>query len=223
MRMKIENIIFDFNGTILDDLDICYNLLNEMLILKDHKPVSLDTYLHIFTFPVYDYYKKAGFNFEKEPKDDFKELSKYFYDKYYSNFHTLKVFDDVYSFLKNYHNKYNLYILSATNKSDLDRIISDLNMQDFFKDLIGTKDIYGKAKLDVAIDYFKANKIDFSKTMFIGDTLHDNDIAKYFNATSVLISRGHQSKDVLIKGNPDYIFDNMNQVIELLKKGEKHV
>ncbi len=216
--MEIENIIFDFNGTILDDLDICYNLLNEMLISKNHKPVSLDTYLHIFNFPIYDYYKKAGFNFEKEPIDDFKELSQYFYGKYYSNFNTLKIFDDVYDFLKNYHSKYNLYILSATNKADLDRIIASLNIDQYFKDLIGTSDIYGKAKLDVAISYFNKNKIDFNKTMFIGDTLHDNDIAKYFKAKSVLIARGHQAKDVLEQGNPDYLLNNMNQVIEILKE-----
>ena len=37
-------VFFDFNGTILDDVDLCLNLLNEMLSLKGHNPVSKERY-----------------------------------------------------------------------------------------------------------------------------------------------------------------------------------
>lgn len=218
--MEIENIIFDFNGTILDDLDICYKLLNEMLVMTNHEPVSKDKYLHIFTFPVYDYYKKAGFNFDKEPMDDFKELSSYFVKRYYSQFDTLQVFHDVLDFFKRYYNKYNLYLLSATKESDLVLVTKKLDIYKYFKKVIGTGDIYASTKLGVAESYFNKYPIDFTKTMFIGDTLHDNEIAKHFNSVSVLINRGHQAKDVLESGNPNYLLDNMDQVISILE-GEK--
>ena len=32
--MNFKYVIFDFNGTILDDVDLCLSLLNEMLNLK---------------------------------------------------------------------------------------------------------------------------------------------------------------------------------------------
>lgn len=218
--MEIENIVFDFNGTILDDLDICYKLLNEMLIMSNHQPVSKDKYLHIFTFPVYDYYKKAGFNFDKEPKDDFKQLSSYFVRHYYAQFDSLQVFQDVLFFFKRYSNKYNLYLLSATKESDLVAVSKKLDIYKYFKKVMGTKDIYASTKLGIAESYFAKNPVDFSKTMFIGDTLHDNEIAKHFNSVSVLINRGHQAKDILASGNPNYLLDNMDQVISVLK-GEK--
>ena len=76
---KVENILFDFNGTIVDDLDLCLNLLNTMLSMCNHKKVSKEKYLEIFTFPVIEYYKKAGFIF---PKDDFPKLANYFIEEY---------------------------------------------------------------------------------------------------------------------------------------------
>ena len=70
--MKYKYIVFDFNGTIIDDVDLCLNLLNEMLEVEDLPLVSLEKYKNIFTFPIIEYYKKAGFTFQKH---SFKELS----------------------------------------------------------------------------------------------------------------------------------------------------
>ena len=60
---EVKTVIFDFNGTILDDLDLCFNILNKMLNMYNHPSISKGRYLDIFTFPVIEYYKKAGFNF----------------------------------------------------------------------------------------------------------------------------------------------------------------
>ena len=48
---KIKYVIWDFNGTILDDLDLCVSILNSML-MKQNKPlISKNEYLDIFGFP----------------------------------------------------------------------------------------------------------------------------------------------------------------------------
>ncbi len=75
----MDYIFFDFNGTIIDDLDLCLDLLNKMLIKKNHKPITKERYLDIFTFPVKKYYIKAGFDL---PKDNFEELADFFIEQY---------------------------------------------------------------------------------------------------------------------------------------------
>ena len=40
-------IFLDFNGTVLDDVDLCLNLLNEMFWEKEKKMVDIDEYKHI--------------------------------------------------------------------------------------------------------------------------------------------------------------------------------
>ena len=77
--MNVKNVLFDFNGTIVNDLDLCLNLLNTMLKMRNHETVSLENYLNIFDFPVIEYYKKAGFVF---PEDNFPVLAEFFIKEY---------------------------------------------------------------------------------------------------------------------------------------------
>ena len=45
---NIKYIIWDFNGTILDDLDLCLDLLNGMLAKQQKPMVTKKDYLEIF-------------------------------------------------------------------------------------------------------------------------------------------------------------------------------
>jgi len=212
---QVENIVFDFNGTIIDDVDLCFNLLNKLLTLQNHKTVSKETYLEIFGFPIIDYYKKAGFEFDNG-KDDFKKLSIIFTNDYYSQFNTIKMFDDVINTLEYLNKKYNLYILSATRQDLLDTAVNNLKITKYFKGIIGIKDIYGHSKLDIGREYFKSHNIDTTKTVFVGDTIHDDEVAKNLNGISILIARGHQNKNILLKAKPFMIFDNLTDLEKIL-------
>ena len=48
--MKYDYLVLDFNGTIIDDVDLCLNILNHLLEERNYKKVSLEEYKHIFTF-----------------------------------------------------------------------------------------------------------------------------------------------------------------------------
>ncbi len=214
MKLNVKNIVFDFNGTIIDDVDICLNLLNKMLEENNHKGnISKERYLQIFDFPIIEYYQRAGFDFSK---DDFKSLSSQFDKEYREYFPNLKPFDDVVSFIKKYYQKYNLYILSATRQDLLIDEVKQLNLEKYFKGIIGINNIYAYSKLEAAKEFFKQHQLEFNSTLFIGDTIHDNQVAKELNSTSILISRGHQSIDVLKRCNANYIFNKMDQVEKLL-------
>ena len=60
-----EHIIWDWNGTLLDDVDYCRSIINTILIKNNLPQLSFDRYREVFTFPVQDYYKEAGFDFNK--------------------------------------------------------------------------------------------------------------------------------------------------------------
>ena len=62
--MKYSHIIWDFNGTIIDDVDIGINALNTLLRKYGYKEINdKDHYRSIFGFPIKDYYARAGFDF----------------------------------------------------------------------------------------------------------------------------------------------------------------
>lgn len=64
----LVKIVWDWNGTLLDDVDLCFSCINRLLVNHELQPLStLNQYREVFTFPIEDYYKRVGFNFDKIP------------------------------------------------------------------------------------------------------------------------------------------------------------
>ena len=61
-----KHIFFDFNGTIINDLDLCLDLLNQILTKQNKRNLSMEEYKNVFTFPIRDYYIAAGVDFNLE-------------------------------------------------------------------------------------------------------------------------------------------------------------
>ena len=54
-------LIFDFNGTICDDVALSLKIINKLLFkYKIRSELTLNEYKRIFTFPVSEYYLKLG-------------------------------------------------------------------------------------------------------------------------------------------------------------------
>jgi hypothetical protein len=58
-----KNIIWDWNGTLLNDITICIKSMNILLKERTLPLISEDKYRDIFTFPVRNYYEQLGFDF----------------------------------------------------------------------------------------------------------------------------------------------------------------
>jgi phosphoglycolate phosphatase len=65
--MKYKHIIWDWNGTLLDDRNFCIDIMNNVLRRRGMNKMTEAWFLENFCFPVKDYYKKLGFDLEKEP------------------------------------------------------------------------------------------------------------------------------------------------------------
>ena len=76
----IKNIFFDFNGTLLDDVFLTFDIENKLAKKYGVPPFSMEKYLDVFCFPVRDYYEKIGFDLSKI---DFNKLSHEFMDEFY--------------------------------------------------------------------------------------------------------------------------------------------
>lgn len=205
-------VFFDFNGTILDDVDLCLNLLNEMLSLKGHNPVSKERYRKIFTFPIIEYYKRAGFTFDGY---SFEELASYFIEKYQPASYNCKIYPHLLDLVKKFkENGVKLIILSASEKNNLLLQLEKLKIKELFDDVLGIDDIYAKTKKDIARQYFKINQISCEDCLMIGDTLHDGEIAKELGCSCILFSNGHQDES-LLKESGFRVINSYEELINL--------
>ena len=212
--MKFRNIVFDFNGTILNDVDLCISLLNEMLVSKNHQEVKREDYFNIFTFPIIEYYKKAGFDFNGYT---FKELADVFIVEYTRRNETEAFIFDDFGYLIEELRKigYKVVLCSASKKVLLVEQLKYFGILEAFDDVIGLDDHFAVSKLDLAKQYIKERDIDLSNSYFVGDTTHDAEVGAECGLNVVLINRGHQSDDVLNSTNKP-ILSSFKELIKMI-------
>ena len=92
-------IVWDFNGTLLDDMQVCIDCMNLMLAERNLPSLDLVRYRKIFTFPVRDYYLSLGFNFKNEP---FEIPAHQFIDLYRTNLHRAPLQADAVKMLQHF-------------------------------------------------------------------------------------------------------------------------
>lgn len=188
--IKMKYIFWDFNGTILNDVELCHNILNEMLEEHDYEKVDMEKYLNIFRFPIVEYYKEV-FDLEKH---SFSYLTEIFIKKYQPRSLQTKLNDgflELYNYFKE--KGYKQVVLSASEINNLKEQLKHFKIDHLFDDILGISDFYAKSKLDIAKEYVKNNNINPIKATMIGDTTHDYEIAKALGFNYYLYTKGHQS------------------------------
>ena len=63
---KYRHVIWDWNGTLLDDAWLCREIMNGQLRQRGLPTMSEERYEAVFDFPVESYYRRVGFSWEKE-------------------------------------------------------------------------------------------------------------------------------------------------------------
>lgn len=194
----IKNIVFDFNGTLVDDLDVSIDALNECIkkYLVDVELVSKERYLEIFRFPVGPLYQELGFDFTKI---DYNELANFFISYYESRaFNECKLFDEVIPVLKSLKSEgFKLYILSASYIDLLIEMLKKYGILEYFDGLVALENKHGGSKIERGKVYFKENKIDPSECVMIGDTVHDIEVAHELGMDCISYDKGHNSHSKL--------------------------
>ena len=206
-------IIFDFNGTIIDDVDLCLEALNMLLEYNGKPKCSYDKYKHIFTFPIRKYYELAGFDFNKH---SYEHLAHIFIDYYQDRSLDCSLYPNSIETFKYLIDKgYTLIILSASKLDNLLEQVNHFKIAKYFNYILGTSDIYAYSKVQIGINFMKENNINHDEVMMIGDTLHDHEVACEMGIDGILTSSGHQAKDVLEKANT-VILDSISDLTKIL-------
>ena len=196
---EINTIIWDWNGTLLDDVDVCIESINILLQKRNIEQITKKHYKEIFTFPVVDYYKKAGFDFDK---DTFDVLAVEFIDIYREKLKTCNLFNDVKPILQKFNdNNYQQIILSAMQETDLTESVTERDIKTYFQHILGINNHFANNKIGIALDYIHNSDLQTEQTCLIGDTIHDYEVAKKIGCKCILVERGHQSRTRLLKTN----------------------
>lgn len=193
---KYKHIIWDWNGTLLDDAWLCVEILNRMLVRRGMKTTSIFEYQKYFDFPVISYYIKLGFNFEKESFDD---VAKEYIRAYESQCRKCHLRQGAIDVVKQFGNRGFLQsVLSASEQSSLLEILEFFGLKEFFENVAGLDDYYAHGKVDIGRKLLKNLAISGREILLIGDTTHDYQAACELGADCLLLPAGHQSRERLV-------------------------
>lgn len=196
-KKEYTAIIFDWNGTLLDDVDPSIATMNELLAKRNIPPLTRAKYKRIFGFPVLDYYLDLGFDFKNESWED---VAAEFMTSYHDKEDTFSLYDNVRDIL-HYLKKegYRLYILSAMKTPSIIKMLRDFKIEVFFDAVYGLDHHYADGKIDLGREFMVTEQLIPQECLLIGDTIHDAEVAQALHIDSYLVSYGHQSHERLKK------------------------
>ena len=217
--MKYTYCIWDFNGTIFDDVGASISAVNTLLAERGLKTLdSKDKYQEVFDFPIIDYYRRIGFDFDKEP---YEVIAPLWVDLYLENSKKSGLFEDVVPTLNFFEARgIKQSVLSASEKNMLIGQLRELGIYDRFEEIMGIDNIYAESKIALAKDW--KHRHEGEKALFIGDTTHDYETAEVLGADCYLISAGHQPEYKLRAAGVNVkIFPSLSALVEYLKEIEE--
>ncbi|MBN2590084.1 MAG: HAD family hydrolase [Sedimentisphaerales bacterium] len=189
---KYRHLIWDWNGTIIDDVLTCVGVLNSILEYYDKPKVTIEQYRKEFDFPVADYYEKLGIDFSKVSYD---VVAEQYISQYNKKQYECTLQSGAMEVLKTISDKdLGQSILSAYNQEMLEEVVKYFGLSDFFDNIVGLSDFYAKSKLDNGRDLIKKLELSGEDVLLIGDTTHDYEVAEQIGSDCALIDDGHQER-----------------------------
>ena len=194
---QYKHIIWDWNGTLLDDAWLFVDIMNGVLENRNMDTITVKKYRKIFGFPIEEYYKKLGFDIEKE---SFYESGLEFIRAYEKRRYEADLYPMVNFILsKLVSMKIHHYILSAQHQILLDDLTKYYNIRKYFTEINGLNNYYAHSKIDKGIEWMKKVGHNPQEVLFIGDTDHDFEVAQSLGTDCLLLSHGHHCHSRLIQ------------------------
>ena len=194
--MRPELILWDWNGTLLDDVELCVDALNRLLAEYGYpQRYDRDQYQAIFGFPIEEYYIRAGFDFSRH---SFAELAEKYMEDYVPASAACPLMDGAVDALETFRDAgLRQVVLSASKRDTLRAQVEQRGVTGYFDRLLGLGDIYAKSKVEIGLAYLREGGFDPAKAVMIGDSTHDFEVAQALGVRCVLQSGGHQPPEKL--------------------------
>lgn len=193
----ISCVVWDWNGTLLDDAPVCLDVMNSLLQRRGLPQITQAQYRETFCFPVIEWYKTLGFRLDLE---DFQETAEEFVKAYGEAVACCTLHSGVRELLAAFRDTgIRQVVVSATRQDHLVRQVAPFQLFPYFTELLGIKNNLAESKTALARAFLEKADIAPESVLFIGDTIHDYETAVACGSACVLVAHGHQHADRLRK------------------------
>lgn len=194
-RETIGHIVWDWNGTLLNDTDLCIEIMNELLSERGMPPLDKTRYQAIFDFPVIEYYRRLGFDFNRDP---FEIIGAEFIRRYETRRIEARLQPGARPTLEALRDGgYTQSILSAYRHDTLETLLAHFEVRAYFDEVLGSDNVYAFGKIEQGRAWMRERKMNPASVLLIGDTRHDFDVAQAMGCRCLLVADGYHPRSKL--------------------------
>ena len=209
--MKYTHIIWDWNGTLLNDIGASLASVNDMLAMRGKPPIDIDYYRDCIGVPIVKFYEKV-FDLENE---DYSVIIKQYNNGYLFHLNSCGLTDGAVEVLDYFAEKgIKQAIVSSSNNEQLQINVKKYGIFDRFDAVLGAADYYAGSKIERAAEYLK--KSDECRILVVGDLEHDAEMAAELGADCVLLTSGHENRERLYAAKAQVISD-LHELISIVE------
>ena len=211
---NFRNLIWDFNGTIIDDARLCCEAYNYVLGLHGKPGITQDHLAKIWNLPVRGFFA----NFDFENLDQVIDLlCEQFHDFYAARWHACEIQPGVPQLLDYVRQRsFGQAVLSGHPHDYLVEMLQHFELYSEFMSVRGVDTIVAVDKIQVGRDMMKDLQWNPAETLIVGDSTFDFDTAEALGIGCVLVARGIQSRERLVAvGAP--VFDSLSDFLNALE------
>jgi phosphoglycolate phosphatase len=192
MAPSYRHVVWDWNGTLLDDVDIVVDVMNTLLRRRGLPTLGHERYRELFCFPVRDYYAAVGLDLEREP---FADLAAEWVAGFQGRWREARIRKDANIVIESLTGRgLSHSVLSAAERSLLREQVNHFGVASYFADLVGIDDHHAEGKVAAGRAWLAAQGFDTNEVLLVGDTDHDYEVGVALGVDVVLIDDGHQSR-----------------------------
>jgi phosphoglycolate phosphatase-like HAD superfamily hydrolase len=194
----IKNIIFDFDGVILDSVSTKTEGFKKLF--QDFPNIVVDKLIeyHIQNGGI-SRYRKIKYFFNELLKQEISEDEVLNYANRYSDItkeeltNPKYMIEDAVNFIKQNHKKYNMHIASGADENDLRHICEKLDLSQYFLSIHGSPTI----KLEIVRKILESNNYKNVETILIGDSINDYKATKvngieFYGYNNLVLKEDHK-------------------------------
>ncbi len=188
-------VLWDWNGTLLDDTDAALATLNQMLARRGKPSIAMDFYRDHFAFPVKPFYATIGIR--PEDDKDWDAIAREYHETYHLQ--SVGLNGDARAALDIVRRAGGRQsIISALRQDLLERDAATYGIRDFMEFVVGTDNLDGGSKVARARELFarirRAHPAESFAFTLIGDSLHDKEVADALGIGCVLCAQGSHAE-----------------------------
>jgi phosphoglycolate phosphatase len=212
----IQHVIWDWNGTLLDDTWLCIDIMNGLLRERALPLLTHQRYQEIFDFPVVEYYRRLGFDFTHDP---FEIIGAEFIRRYEMRRYEARLHPHGLITLAHLHERgFTQAVLSAYRHDTLEELLAHFGVRHYLREVLGSDNVYAAGKLEQGVRWIKQLGLDPAGVVMVGDTVHDYEVSRAMNCACILIADGYHPREKLVRcGVP--VLDTLDALVGALDQG----